>query len=128
MKCTIMTKVEVDGSKAMMRLNTADSAPVAPVSSMAVNSDSLVGKCLYNNASETPAALANSRVVVPWKPFSAKTFVAASTMALRRSSAVSREELLISGELAFTYLAVKRIRNFSWDEFNSEPVQFECKT
>src|SRR5262249_1332568 len=44
------------------------------------------GKCLNRRASETSDESASSRVVVPWKPFSAKTRRTALMMAARRSS------------------------------------------
>src|SRR5436190_2095475 len=60
---------------------------------MAVYRASLLGKCLNRRASETPAASASSRVVVPWKPLSANTVRTARTIAARRSSLDNRVDV-----------------------------------
>jgi len=46
----------------------------------------LVAESWYRTGSVTPTAAASSRVVAPRKPFSEKSRVAASTMAVRRSA------------------------------------------
>src|SRR6516165_7185852 len=57
---------------------------------MAAYSASLLGKCWNNRASETPAASAKARVVVPENPFSENTRRAALRIDSRRSSPLSR--------------------------------------
>src|SRR3954468_12139936 len=54
-----------------------------------------------------PAALANSRVVLPSKPFDAKTSRTDSTIACRRSFAESRCGFCMPFKLALTYHVVK---------------------
>src|SRR5262249_133985 len=85
-KCTNRTSVEAEGSKALSRSNLPWSCSLQQESCMAEKRASLLGKCLNRRASETPAASASSRVVVPSKPFSAKTLRTAWMIAARRSS------------------------------------------
>src|SRR6516164_2964610 len=82
---------EADGSRAWIRLNMSWADSLQQDSCMAEKRASLLGKCLKSSASETAAASANSRVVVPSKPFSAKTWRTARMMAARRSSPLSLE-------------------------------------
>src|SRR5262249_8638977 len=88
-KCTSSTSVDVDGSKARKRSSISGFFSWQHDIVMAEYNASLLGKCLNSSASDTPASSANSRVVVPWKPFSANTRRTALIMAARRSSLVS---------------------------------------
>ncbi len=86
-KCTRRTRVETDGSSCLIRSSRPRSCSFRD-SFMAEKRASLFGKCLKSRASDTPAASANSRVVVPSKPFAAKT----------RRTAQDRGPALFAGE------------------------------
>src|SRR5579864_8126071 len=81
------TSVDAEGSRALSLSTVAEAcSSLQHEICIAEYRASLFGKCLNKSASDTPAATASSRVVVPSKPFSAKTRRTALMIAARRSS------------------------------------------
>ena len=83
---TIRTRVEVEAARALIRSSFSGSRSLLQKVCMAEYRASLLGKCLNRSASETPAASASDRVVVPWNPLSANTRRTDRMIASRRSS------------------------------------------